>query len=122
MRQEVVFEPPDTVLIRLKGEWLPEEASRVYDELDRLIQSNDKMKALIDVRDLANILPKAREIAAKRSRQYRIDKVAVLGASARVRMLGSLMLKIIPQIKRSKFFDTEAQARAWLTKEKQEEE
>ena len=116
MKEIIALETPDTIVIRLKGEWLPEEASKVFDELDRLIQSIDKMKALIDVRHLGNILPKTREIVAKRLRQHRIDKVALLGASARVRMLGLLMLKMIPQIKKAKFFDTEEEARAWLGK------
>jgi hypothetical protein len=117
MKEIIALETPDTIVIRLKGEWPPEEAGRVFDKLDRLIQSIDKMKALIDVRHLTNILPKTREILAKRLRQYRIDKVAVLGASAKVHMLGLLMLKMIPQIKKAKFFDTEAKARAWLAQE-----
>lgn len=118
MKQTVSFEKPNTLMLKLKGEWLPEEALDLYNNLDQLIEGVGTIKSIIDVTELKNIPPKTREIASQRSRNLSVSKMAIIGASARVRMLGSLMLKMIPQIKKAKFFDTEAKARAWLAEEK----
>lgn len=114
MKQEITYEPPDLFVLRFKGDWSLEEATEFYDRIDQVKENVENMKFLVDASGLGNIPPKTRSLATKRSRSLKVEMLAVVGGSAKVRTLGSLLLKMVPQVKKSKFFDTEDEARAWL--------
>lgn len=114
VKENVVFVSPDIICIKLVGEPSPGEMQEVVDELDRLSKGVDGPKILTDISELKNIPPGTRKIVSKEGSWPSYDKIAVIGASARLRVLASLMLKLIPYIKKSKFFDNETEARAWL--------
>jgi hypothetical protein len=108
MKQTVSFEKPNTLVLKLRGELLPDEAVELNKKVDQLLGGVGVVKVLIDVREFNNI----QEFSSKLS----VSKMAMIGASARVRMLGLLMLKMIPYVKKAKYFKTEEEARAWLGK------
>jgi hypothetical protein len=118
MKQKVTYEPPGLFMLKFEGEWTPEEADEFYDRIDEVKQDIDNLKFLVDASGLRNIPPKTRAVATKRSRSLRVAMLAVVGGSAKVRTLGTLLLKMVPQVKKSKFFETEEEARAWLAESK----
>ncbi|MBN2378575.1 STAS/SEC14 domain-containing protein [candidate division WOR-3 bacterium] len=113
-KELVTFEPPDLFVLRFKGEWSLDEANDFYDRVDQEKQNIDNLKFMVDASELGNMTPKTRSLATKRSRSLRVSMLAVVGGSAKVKTLGTLLLKMVPQVKKSKFFDTEEEARAWL--------
>jgi hypothetical protein len=117
MKELVTFEPPYTVVLKLRGEPTSEEIKELLEQTHPIAKGKDKLCLLADLTDLKNLPPKTREAIASGGPFPTYDKLAVVGASARIRMLSALILKLLPVIKKSRFFHTEEEARAWLAKE-----
>ena len=118
MKELVTFEAPHTIVLKLRGEPTPEEIKGLLEQTHPLAEGKDKLYLLADLTDLKNLPPKTREALASGGPYPTYDKLAVVGANARIRMLSALILKLLPVIKKSRFFHTEAQARAWLAEKK----
>ena len=113
MSHHVDLDSNNNLIVRLSGELTPEEVSTVTEKMNELLKPLEKVYVLMDVTGLDNIPPKAREAMAKSSVPP-ADKIAVLGATSMIRVLGTLVLKVIPQVKSSRFFSDETEALAWL--------
>jgi hypothetical protein len=118
MKELVTLESPNTLMIKLTGDLAESDVQTIHEKMHQLSEGLDKVYLLVDLSGLKNIPPKAREAIGKVPRERTYDKLAVFGASARVRVLGTLILKLLPVIKKSRFFKTEAEARAWLDESK----
>ena len=117
MKELVTFEAPHTIVLKLRGEPTSEEIKGLLEQTHPIAEGKDKLYLLADLADLKNLPPKTRETIASGGPFPTYDKLAVVGASARIRMLSALILKLLPVIKKSRFFNTEEEARAWLAKE-----
>lgn len=109
------FEPPRVLCMKLEGEMTPDQAAEIYENLTLYSKETDCLELLVDLSALKGIPPAAREALARLPHEVLCQKLAAYGASATVRVLGSLLLKIFPHIRKSKFFKTEQEAREWLS-------
>jgi hypothetical protein len=112
MNQQVSLDSNKNLIVRLSGELTPEEVDSTTERMISLLRTVEKVRVLM-VRNLTKVPPKAREAMVKRQLPAS-DKIAVVGASSMVRVLGTLVLKVIPNVKASRFFDNEEDALDWL--------
>lgn len=114
MNHELTFEPPNLLVMRLKGEWKPEDVLYLNDRAMELAGDLREVTFLLDGTELESIPPKTREYLVKYRMPFTYLKMALLTKHARMKVLGMLILKMLPAIKKSRYFEDEAQARAWL--------
>lgn len=117
IKKLVTLEPPNTIVLRLKGALTEDQAEDLLKRIVELAEGLDEVHHLVDLTNMDDIPPKSRKIAARKL-PVNYGKLALFGASTRIRVLGGLILKMMPQIRSGKFFETEEEARAWLAEEK----
>lgn len=120
MKEIITFEPPDIVVLSLRGELVAEEVDDMFEKWGSHYGSEKKTRVLVDVSELEEIPPKARESLRKGGLKYTMSKVAAFGASTKIRVMAGLILKMVPNVDSSVFVKTEEEAREWLAKEKLE--
>ena len=113
------LEPPDACSIRLVGEVPEAELRAMYDTLAEYTKGQPRLRVLGDTTRMGALSPGVRQIIAEGSLMLPDFSVAVVGASFTVRVLAQLILKavILTSKRRNReiaFFETEAEARAWL--------
>jgi hypothetical protein len=118
MKEIIAFEPPDIVVLTLRGKLVAEEMEDMFEKWGNQYGPSKKVKVLIDVSKLEDIPPKAREALRKGGLQYPMSKVAAFGASTKIRIMAGLILKMVPNVDSSTFVKTEEEARAWLEDKK----
>ncbi|MBN2378573.1 STAS/SEC14 domain-containing protein [candidate division WOR-3 bacterium] len=116
MDHQVSLDSKKNLIVKLSGELTSEEVFSVTQKMIELLKPLEKVHVLMDVTELKNVPPKAREEMAK-SPLPPSDRIAVVGATPMIRVLGTLVLKVIPNVKKSRFFSDETQALAWLNEE-----
>lgn len=116
MKEIITFEPPETVVVILRGKVDPDELKKAFEELATFQKPEDKFKLLVDCSELKEIPPKVRGIMREEARKLHMSKMAVCGASTKIRIMAGLILKMIPNVDASTFVKTEEEARAWLGK------
>lgn len=116
MNHQVSLDSRNNLIVRLSGELTPEEVSTVTKKMIELLKPLEKVHVLMDVSELKKVPPKAREEMAK-SPLPPSEKIAVVGATPMIRVLGTLVLKVVPEVKKSRFFSDESEALAWLAGE-----
>lgn len=117
MKQEMTFEPPNLLIMRLKGKWTKEELLEMNDTALNLVGEKREIIYLADLAELTEVPPETREALIKYRLPFTYLKMALFGASTKLKVLGGLILKMLPTVKKSKFFDTEQEARAWLSED-----
>lgn len=118
MRHELSFEKPDLVVLKLKGEWKPQEVLEANAKILEMIGDLKEIRFLVDVTELDSMPPKSRETLVRNQLPLTCLKMALVTSKARLRVLGSLVLKMMPNVKKSKTFEAVDRARAWLADEK----
>ena len=118
MKQEMTFEQPNLLIMRVRGKWTREEVLEMNDLAMRLVGDLREINYLADVSKLTEVPPDAREALIKHRMPFTYLKMAFFGANSRLKVLGGLVLKMLPTVKKSKFFETEEEARAWIALEK----
>jgi hypothetical protein len=118
MKETITFEPPDIVVMTLQGTLDPDETAAAFEKWAKHYGTEKKVKVLVDFSTLEDIPPKTREVLKEGGRKFQISKVSSFGASAKMRVMAGLVLKMVPQVDKSAFFKTEAEARAWLEDKK----
>lgn len=118
---EISFEPPDLLLVAYVGDI---QGHHILDSEPRGLQLTEALPyhfMLIDVSRLASFSPDARQRSAHSGAKNKspIRGVAILGASFHYRAIGTLIVKAKALIYREdpvplRFFDNDAQARAWI--------
>jgi hypothetical protein len=116
MNSTISFEKPDTIVIAFKGKPDPADVECIFQKVNEYIKAGlEKAKVLVDNSELESIPPKTREVVKKQGSKFSgWKKLAIYGARPAVKVLGNLILKLIPQSGPIKFFKTEEEARAWL--------
>lgn len=117
MKHELTFEQPNLLVMRLKGEWTADDVLVLNDKAMELVGDIREVTFLLDGRELESLPPKAREALVKYRLPFTYLKMALLTNQSKMKVLGSLILKMLPSIKKSKYFENETQARAWLAEE-----
>jgi len=108
------LKPPDLVIARLHGTLEPEEVKEMVAEITAFVGVDGWARFLIDLSDLQEIPPRTRIAMVRDGQPYSYSKLVIVGASNRMRVLGSLLLKMLRRIKTAAFFDTEDEALSWL--------
>ncbi|MBN2378578.1 hypothetical protein JXM67_02090 [candidate division WOR-3 bacterium] len=114
MKHEMAFEPPNLLIMRVRGVWNADEVLKMNEQAFELVGGLREVKFLADVSELTEVTPKARETLVKERMPFTYLKMAFFGASSKLKVLGGLILKMLPTVKKSKFFETEEDARVWL--------
>lgn len=119
MNSTISLEKPETIVIALKGKLEPADMEYIFQNVNEYIKAGlEKAKVLMNNSELENIPPKTRKIIKEQGSKFSgWKKLAIYGARPAVKVLGNLIVRLMPQSGPIKFFDTEAQARAWLVKE-----
>ena len=112
------------VFIRIGGDLAEDDAGAFYRAFDWLCDTRgvERVFWLIDLGRLGAISPQARTRLAKTPLRRENKGVAIFGASFRQRVIASLVDKATslfqPNTPPLVFFDAEADARAWIEKQK----
>ncbi|MBN2378569.1 STAS/SEC14 domain-containing protein [candidate division WOR-3 bacterium] len=117
MKEIILFEPPEILVVTLEGVLKAEEVRKMFQKWATFVDPSKRVKVLVDFTTLKEIPPDTREALKEGGRKFQMSKVASFGASTKLRVLAGLVLKMIPQVDKSAFFKTEAEARAWLAEE-----
>lgn len=115
------FEPPDLCLGTFVGEVSPEEMTALFGELERLSRGRSHVFTLGDLTRCGPLSAATRKAAAEGGKGMIVRGAAIFGASFAMRMFATLMAKTFDFINATsdkhvpmRFFNTEAEARAWL--------
>jgi hypothetical protein len=122
MNSTISLEKPETIVIELKGKPDPADMECIFQKVNEYIKAGlEKARVLVDNSELENIPPKTRKAIKEQGSKFSgWKKLAIYGARPAVKVLGNLILRLIPQSGPIKFFDTEKKARAWLEENKEE--
>jgi hypothetical protein len=118
MNEIIIFEPPDTMAITFRGIPEAEDVDRMFEKWASYIKPGEKHKVILNANELEDLPPKTREALRREGLKFRISRMAVFGASTKMRIMGGLIIKMLPNVDKSTFVKTEEEARAWLADEK----
>ncbi|WP_437568204.1 MULTISPECIES: STAS/SEC14 domain-containing protein [unclassified Sorangium] len=112
-------EDPDGLLCTVvEGDLSDDMAREIAAACKGLSDSGREVLVLSDTRRIGTILPSARKVMASEMRAVRFDAIALFGASFAVRVVSTLAAKSVQILTQQsypvQFFETEAEARAWL--------
>ncbi|XXT16919.1 STAS/SEC14 domain-containing protein [Sorangium sp. So ce429] len=117
-RLELREEPDGILFVAFEGALSDEMARAITAAFQRLSDSGRDVLVLSDARRNESIPPSARKALANGMRSSRLDAVAAFGSSFSVRVIATLTAKSVQLLTQHSypivFFDTEAEARAWL--------
>ncbi|NLI97733.1 STAS/SEC14 domain-containing protein [bacterium] len=116
MKEIITFEPPDTLVIYLRVKPPAEDIKDMFVKWAEYIKPEQKCKVMVDASTLEDLLPKTREALRDGGAKFRISRLAVFGASTKMRVMGGLIIKMLPFVDHSTFVKTEEEAREWLAK------
>lgn len=124
MGQHVLRREDDVVVCRLVGPLDEAEAAPLHAFFDRVYEASGRCLVLADVSRLTKVDPEARRYAAKWNEKRRMTAIAVVGASAAIRVVASMLVTAIGLVhQRStapvEFFKDEAEARRWLATQRE---
>ncbi|WP_437606671.1 STAS/SEC14 domain-containing protein [Sorangium sp. So ce834] len=112
-------EDPDGLLCTVvEGDLSDDMAREIAAACQSLSDSGREVLVLSDTRRIGTISPSARKVMASEMRAVRFDAIALFGASFAVRVVSTLAAKSVQILTQQsypvQFFETEAEARAWL--------
>lgn len=124
-RHSIFFEPPWLLYYILRGNLSADELVGFIAVRDEVASGSPFLLALADLRELGTIPVEARKVAAHRLKRSPYRGTAIFGASLQARTLAKLVLGAARLLGREdrnpvRFFDTEAEARAWLAERARE--
>lgn len=115
----VAFEPPDILIGAFIGEITEREMRRICADQRRITGGDPRIFVLLDLSRLGYVTPEARRAASEELRDTVVRGAAYFGASFKLRVFATLVIKGINLMKRAsiptRFFETEAEARAWIS-------
>ncbi|MBD3286647.1 hypothetical protein GF338_09960 [candidate division WOR-3 bacterium] len=114
MKEMILKESADTVKINFWGKLDPAEIEKMFEKWATFFPPGEKCKVIIDASELEDIPPKSRETLRKGGSKFLMSKLAVFGASTKIRIMGNLIIKMLPNVDDSLFVKTEDEARDWL--------
>lgn len=118
-------EPPDLLFIRQRGPFLLEQCVLIFDEARKLAAAAGPILWLTDARELGEVAPDTRRFIGESGSDQFTRASAVFGLSFTQRAVAQFVSKAVALIRGGKpvplkFFETEAEARAWLAEHRSE--
>jgi hypothetical protein len=118
------LEPPETVSARIRGVLNVEATRELLGAMRRLCEGKARIFLLGDISGLQGMPGDARKVAAELLLGIPVASTAIFGASFAQRVVATLADKTSNLIRGSsayetRFFATEAQARAWLGQQRE---
>ncbi|XXX74419.1 STAS/SEC14 domain-containing protein [Sorangium sp. So ce134] len=117
-RLSIHEDPEGFLYTTVEGDLSDDMAREIAAACKRLSDGGREVLVLSDTRRIGTILPSARKVMASEMRAVRFDAIAIFGASFAVRVVSTLAAKSVQILTHQSypvhFFETEADARAWL--------
>lgn len=112
------WEPPDIGYVAYKGD-LDGEAATALSVKSRVITlGKPRVFLLVNMSQIGQISKEARSASAGGSQDLAIRGIAIVGAAGHIRLIVGLVSRAVELMQRqespTRFFATEAEARAWL--------
>jgi hypothetical protein len=104
------------MVLKIVGDYTKEDARETVKKTERLLGINPGMNVLADFSKSPNLMldRETRRIIQAVAPKFEFQKVALIGVSPVTRMIAKVILVILGQVKESRFFKTEEEARTWL--------
>ena len=122
-RHRIRLEPPDLFAIVNDGDISEADVSRLMNRLVDFAGGKERVLLLMDVERSGQMAPPARSIAVNSLGRLPIAGIAIVGATFSIRVAATLMAKALallyPSAPATRFFASEAEARAWLGERRQ---
>jgi hypothetical protein len=126
MGQVLVHEEPHDIFVaRYVGDVSGADVVRLTEELQRRMAGKPHAFLLSDFHHLGRVSADARSAGVDMLRDLHLRGTAIIGASVHIRVISKLVFKATELLNKSverpmRFFDTEAEALAWLTERSRE--
>lgn len=113
------WEPPDLGHVIYDGQVEGPMVASLNDQTHRILLGRPWLFMLVDVTKLTRITSEARKLAAQGSKDLNLRGVALVGASASIRILAGLVSRAVELLGNNtnnptRFFESEGEARAWI--------
>ncbi len=108
-----------TITVTISGLWTEEDATTITEELKRLLPAAGNRQAAIDLETAIRYDgTEARRRTAKALTDLGITHLAVYNARPAVRILVKILINLVSDATKAKFFSTREEAVAWLLQER----
>jgi len=114
MKQEISAEEPNVLFLRIRDDWTDEEVREIARKAYELVEGWSVINYLVDLSRMKGIPLNARNSIMNEISNVPHEKIAIFGASTKIRVIGKFLLKVLPQVRAFRFFETEKEARTWL--------
>jgi hypothetical protein len=114
-----MLEPPDTTVWRFAGD-VSEDCMRALTSHEKqLIEGIPYLLKLVDMSRAGNMTAGARKAGAEKVHDIPVAAVAIFGANFAIRVMANLVIRAGSILRKidtvpTRFFETEADGRAWL--------
>jgi hypothetical protein len=120
------FEPPNLCFLRLTGDLDGPSAEDIFAEIRPFAAEQGFVLLLVDVSGVGAVEPAARRVGIDSSRDIPLRGIALCGASFTFRVIATLVHNAAILLHKHRdnpirFFDGEADARAWLAERARQE-
>jgi hypothetical protein len=118
------WEPPDVAYTAYFGDLDGDAAATLGVEARKITASKPRLFLLVNLSKVGRISREARAQSAQGSQDLAICGIAIVGASAHVRIIAGLVGRAVEMMQRGKnaqtrFFNTEAEGRQWIDQRRQ---
>ncbi|MDI1443855.1 STAS/SEC14 domain-containing protein [Polyangium sp. 6x1] len=119
------WEPPDLVHLVYFGDLDGPTSVALSEASRRFTLGKPRVFLLVDMSKIGRVSREARSASAEGGKDLALRGTAVVGASAHLRILASLVSRAISLLygaadNPTQFFETEAEARAWIAERRRE--
>lgn len=113
------WEPPDLGYTTYGGDLDGETMRQLAVRSREFTLGKPRVFLIVDMSRIGKVSPDARKSSAAGSQELNLRGIAVIGASAPLRIIAGLVTRAVDLINRNadnptRFFETEAEARAWI--------
>jgi hypothetical protein len=125
-RHTTYFEEPDILYLQLVGPVSEAEGLEINRRHREFGRDKKQLFFLVDLKDLESIHPDVRRDTGSVVKELALRGAALYNASLKAKVFAKLILTAANLFRREEdrmpivFFDTEAEARAWLTERREE--
>jgi hypothetical protein len=113
------WEPPDTTYLRYCGDMDGDSMQKLIDHSRRFTVGKPHVFLLVDMAKVGKVSADARKRSGQGGKDVRLRGVAVIGASAPMRLLAGMATRAVDLLhgnsdNPTRFFEREAEARVWI--------
>lgn len=113
------WEPPDTTYLRYCGDLDGGAMQKLVDNSRRFTVGKPHVFLLVDMAQVGKVAADARKRSAQGGKDVRLRGVAIIGASAPMRLIAGMSTRAIDLLygnrdNPTRFFEAESEARTWI--------